>query len=359
MSEPNPPLVVSLDSYDDPSDIADAMRFGAFVRGDQPWARTVELNRVRPEATLLPEGAVPIRTADVMGCVTVLTCGDGWTLHTDRGRDANVRVMVTVASRPLLQWVLDQVTRDAVEPVLEDDSTVEIGFWHLTKCGVSRRPRAVAVSPWADVRRNYGRRVAAALTRVMTVEPETLSGRLLLLHGPPGTGKTSTLRALAHAWRAWCQVDYVLDPERLLGEPSYLMDVAVGHDADGDEAKKWRLLVLEDCDELIRGDAKRSTGQSLARLLNLTDGLLGHGLELLVAITTNEPLARLHPAVRPGRCIAQIEVGRLSPAEARAWLGRPTPIDAAGATLAELYALRGELTTVEEVEPPAVGGVYL
>ena len=64
-----------------------------------------------------------------------------------------------------------------------------------------------------------------------------------------------------------------------------------------------------------------------------------HGLQLLVAITTDEPLARLHPAVsRPGRCIAEIHVGRLSPAEARAWLGRPAPIGPDGVTLAELFA---------------------
>src|SRR5262249_22165954 len=76
---------------------------------------------------------------------------------------------------------------------------------------------------------------------------------------------------------------------------------------DDDEPRRWRLLLLEDCDELIRGEAKRSTGQSLSRLLNLTDGLLGQGRDVLVAITTNEDVARLHPAVvRPGRCLARI-----------------------------------------------------
>jgi ATP-dependent 26S proteasome regulatory subunit len=61
-------------------------------------------------------------------------------------------------------------------------------------------------------------------------------------------------------------------------------------------------------------------------LLNLTDGLLGQGLSLLVAITTNEPLSTLHPAVvRAGRCIAQIEVGNLNDAEAQAWLGGSLP----------------------------------
>ena len=84
--------------------------------------------------------------------------------------------------------------------------------------------------------------------------------------------------------------------------------------------------MLEDCDELITSTAKDRSGQGLARLLNLTDGLLGQGLSLLVAITTNEPLTSLHAAIaRAGRCIAEIEVGLLGEAEARAWLGRDLP----------------------------------
>jgi hypothetical protein len=63
---------------------------------------------------------------------------------------------------------------------------------------------------------------------------------------------------------------------------------------------------------------------------------------VLVGITTNEDIARLHPAVvRPGRCLAQLEVGRLSAVEATSWLGRPAP----ASTLAELYALRDGVTT--------------
>jgi hypothetical protein len=79
----------------------------------------------------------------------------------------------------------------------------------------------------------------------------------------------------------------------------------------------------------------------LARLLNLTDGLLGQGLSVIVAITTNEPLQRLHPAVtRPGRCLAEIEVGPLSAAEVRR--RPPTHPQVSGAmTLAELLALEG------------------
>ena len=118
--------------------------------------------------------------------------------------------------------------------------------------------------------------------------------------------------------------------------------------------------MLEDCDELISGEARASAGQSLSRLLNLTDGLLGQGRNALIAITTNEDLASLHPAVvRPGRCLASIEVSRLPYAEAVAWLGTARGIGADGATLAELYALRtgARPVTVPTAEP--VTGMYL
>jgi hypothetical protein len=73
--------------------------------------------------------------------------------------------------------------------------------------------------------------------------------------------------------------------------------------------------------------------------LNLTDGLLGQGLEVLVALTTNEPVWQLHPAVvRAGRCLAEVHVGPLTFAEAAAWLGTTGGVSQDGMVLAELFA---------------------
>jgi MoxR-like ATPase len=159
-------------------------------------------------------------------------------------------------------------------------------------------------------------------------------GSLILWRGAPGTGKSHALRALARAWSDWCTTHFVMDPEELFGRGgAYMLDLLAWDDGDED---RWRLVALEDAGELIAADARAVAGQSLSRLLNVTDGILGQGTRTLVLITTNEPVGRLHPATRrPGRCLADIEFKPLSVAEANAWLAargeerrvdKPTPL---------------------------------
>jgi len=352
-----PQQTFSIEDFDDARGAMGALLLGPFVTGALPWARTQRLHRVKPDAPLLPSAGAVTRTALAYGRKAHVAEGPGWMLHVIRWTDGTADVTVVAESESTGTSIVDEVTRDATEPQLDDSRTVHVGFWHSSGRGVQRRVKSIAVDPWVEIVQNYPKTARDALDRLMTIGAPDVTARLILLHGPPGTGKTTALRALAHAWRKWCRFDYVLDPERLLTDSGYLMTVALNDDDDED---RWRLLLLEDCDELIRAEAKQGTGQSLARLLNLTDGLLGQGLEVIVAITTNEPLTRLHPAiVRPGRCLAHIEVGRFTRAEAADWLGAPATVPPEGATLAELFVQRGALDKVDAGPSDGPIGMYL
>jgi ATPase family associated with various cellular activities (AAA) len=225
----------------------------------------------------------------------------------------------------------------AVEPTAE--RVIPVSFWSRGSRPIVRR---IAVPSWSEIRGNYPRSVSDQLSPLMTASSDLAErGRLLLWHGEPGTGKTYTVRALGWEWREWCRLHYVTDPEVFFGERSrYMLDVLIDEE-DEDDEERWRLVVLEDTGELVAADAKEQTGQGLSRLLNVVDGILGQGLRVMILMTTNEEVRRLHPAVvRPGRCAARVRFRPFTRHEAVEWLenrgeARPT---SERVTLADLYA---------------------
>lgn len=193
---------------------------------------------------------------------------------------------------------------------------------------------------------------------------ERPQGKVAILDGPPGTGKTYLIRSLISEYGD--EVDFLLVPQDLIpefGKPE-ILPTLLQHKNTGVPL----ILILEDCDSLLT-NRQASNMKDIAAVLNLGDGILGDLLGIRIIATTNSPLADIDPALRrPGRLSVRIEVGQLDVVTARAAFSRlaaeadmPAAIVAekcaaitAPMTLAEVYALvKAEVATKPEDDEAA------
>ena len=251
---------------------------------------------------------------------------------------------------------------------------VPLTFWTLGALGATSRNRRIVVPDWPDIQQNYPAEVGDSLSHLMEMKPGK-SGQLIMFHGIPGTGKSYAIRALLKQWNSWCKGEYIVDPEKFFGgSAEYMISVLLGNNnssydeptptnGEGSNSSTgtspWHLYIVEDSDELLTDDAKERSGQALSRLLNVVDGMIGQGLQVLVLVTTNEPMERIHPAVkRPGRCLANIEFRKFNKQEAGLWLDgdRNKIITVEDKTLAELYHERGDVySLLSESDKSSIG----
>jgi hypothetical protein len=169
---------------------------------------------------------------------------------------------------------------------------------------------------------------------------------LVILHGPPGTGKTSYIRHLCS----------LTDKPKLFIPPNLALRIADPEFINLLHDNTNSILLIEDAEELLtKRDATGSN--AVSNLLNLSDGLLSDGFHIQIICTFNADLARIDKALlRKGRLIASYAFEALAQPKAQALattLGQTTPITEA-MTLADIYN-REDTTFVSE--PKAAGRI--
>ena len=130
---------------------------------------------------------------------------------------------------------------------------------------------------------------------------------IVLLHGLPGTGKTTYLRYLVGKLKkrvlflSPAIAGSIMNPE--------FMDLLI----DNPNC----VVIIEDAENVIM-DRRVNNDSAVSNLLNISDGLLSDFLNVQVVCTFNHPLSMVDSALmRKGRLIAKYEFGKLGISKAQ------------------------------------------
>lgn len=208
--------------------------------------------------------------------------------------------------------------------------------------------RVEIVPPDIDVDLHYNDDFLPVHDRLVNLLQQPKSKGLVLLHGEPGTGKTTYIKLLS----SLVKKDMLILPPYMtnfLTAPEFI-PFLLDH--------RESVLIIEDAERILQSREAGGDTNSVSNILNLTDGLLADCMHIQVIATFNASKSLLDKALlRKGRLMVDYAFGKLSSEKANRLLEtlgyehRTT----VAMTLADIFNLEDQTVSGDRGEGGKVG----
>jgi hypothetical protein len=148
-----------------------------------------------------------------------------------------------------------------------------------------------------DIGLHYGEKFVKVHEKIVEKLNREKEKGLVLLHGIPGTGKTSYIRYLC----SLIKKQIIFLPPNLsehISSPEFIPFLLENTNS---------ILIIEDAEKVVlERDSRESSRQGVSNILNMTDGILGDCLSIQIIATFNTSRDKIDSALlRKGRLIAE------------------------------------------------------
>lgn len=160
------------------------------------------------------------------------------------------------------------------------------------------------VIPPMDLGLNYGNEFSKIHDLIVNRLNQQNGKGIILLHGEPGTGKTSYIKYLT---------SLILEKEILFIPPSMAEMLSEPSIIPFLMSHKNSILIIEDAERVIADREGNGSPVGVSNILNITDGILGDCLNIQIIATFNMRREKIDTALlRKGRLIAEHKFEKLS-----------------------------------------------
>lgn len=191
--------------------------------------------------------------------------------------------------------------------------------------------------PPMELELNYGSEFLNVHDVIVKRLNQNFGKGIILLHGDPGTGKTSYIKYLTSLIKEKEILFVPPSMAEMISEPTiipFLMEY------------KNSILIIEDAERVISDRQTNGSSSGVSNILNLTDGILGDCLSIQIIATFNMKREKIDQALlRKGRLIAEHKFQKLNVEETNKLLKHlgKSYISEEGMSLADIYNIDVEI----------------